>query len=208
MAHTVPFPLPRTGSVTSGALRQWYENELGWATVPGEPVRLVTGVRFDVLEVPAEAGFAALRHLDPASPVALRAGRMRLLVAAGSAEELPGLLDWLEWGALALDLTAIGAGGHIEAPLPPEWGPGGRGRGPAGTLGSRPLPLGRTDEQGAAVWLRPPGPGCAVERVLPTLSAVGGGGGAPDLVRLVETMATQCHRVRLRRACAQPIAFS
>jgi hypothetical protein len=165
-------------------------------------------VRVDVLEVPAEAGFAALRHLAPASPVALGAGRMRLLVAAGSAEELPGLLDWLEWGSLVPDLTATGAGGHIEAPLPPEWGPGVRGRGPAGTRGSRPLPLGRTDAQGAAVWLRPPEPGCAVERVLPTLSAVGGGGGAPDLVRLVDTVATQCHRVRLRRACAQPIAFS
>jgi hypothetical protein len=200
MAHTV---LP-----ASGALRQWYENELGWATVPGEPVRLATGVRFDVLEVPAEAGFAALRHLAAASPVALCRGRMRLLVAAGSADELPGLLDWLEWGALALDLTATGAGGHVEAPLPPERRPGARGRGPAGTLGSRPLPLGRTDAQGAAVWLRPPEPGCAVERVLPTLSAVGGGGGAPDLVRLVDTMATQCHRVRLRRAYAQTIASS
>ena len=208
MAHAAPVPLPRKPPVTSGALRQWYENELGWATVPGEPVRLVTGVRFDVLDVPAEAGRAALRHLAPASPVALCAGRMRLLVAAGSAEELPGLLDWLEWGTLTLDLTATGAGGHIEAPLPPEWVPDARDRGPAGALGFRPLPLGRTGAEGAAVWLRPPEPGRAVERVLPTLSAVGGGGGAPDLVRLVDTMATQCHRVRLRRACAQPIAFS
>ncbi|GAA3832322.1 SCO3374 family protein [Streptomyces chiangmaiensis] len=180
-------------------MRHWYEEELGWATVPGEPVRLLTGVRFDVLEVPAEAGLAALRHLGPASPVALCGGQLRLLVAAGSAEELPGLLEWLEWGALALDLTATGAGGHMEAPLPP---------GPAGTPGSRPFPLGRNDSQGAAVWLRPPEPGCEVELLLPMLSAVRGGGGAPDLVRLVDTMATQCHRVRLRRSCAQPFAFS
>lgn len=60
----------------------------------------------------------------------------------------------------------------------------------------------------------PPMPGRAVEPALPTLSALGGGtvgggvGGAPDLVRLVQTMATQCHRVRLRRAPAQPLAFS
>lgn len=62
-----------------------------------------------------------------------------------------------------------------------------------------------------------PEPGCEVEPSLPTLSAfsalpawqaVGGVGGAPDLVRLVDTLATQCHRVRLRRACAQPLAFS
>lgn len=119
---------------------------------------------------------------------------MWLLVAAGSAEELPGLLDWLEWGSLALDLTAIGAGGSIEAPLPPGV--------PEGPLTA----AGGTGTQGAAVWLRPPEPGCEVEPSLPTLSAVGGVGGAPDLVRLVDTMATQCHRVRLRRAGAQPLA--
>ncbi|MFE9098326.1 SCO3374 family protein [Streptomyces sp. NPDC007264] len=204
MVPTVP--LPRRPSVPGDPMRRWYENELGWATAPGEPVRLPTGLRFDVLEVPAEAGSAALRHLGPGSPVALCGGRMRLLVAAGGAEELPGLLDWLEWGGVPLDLTAIGAGGCVEAPLPPGWGtvpPG-----PAGTPGFRPLPLSRTVSQGAAVWLRPPEPGCEVEPLLPTLSALGGGGGAPDLVRLVDTMATQCHRVRLRRASAQPFAFS
>ncbi|MET8411855.1 SCO3374 family protein [Streptomyces sp. NPDC005195] len=250
MVPTVP--LPRRPLDLSDRTRQWYENELGWTTVPGAPVRLATGVRFDVLEVPAEAGFAALRHLGPTSPVTLRrnlperqgdsggpadfgapgdsgarepvlpaphensgdsavrpgdspsryggrpvrrGARMRLLVAAGSAEELPGLLDWLEWGTLALDLTAFGAGGSIGAPLPP-----GVPEGPISAGGSGP--------QGAAVWLRPPEPGCEVEASLPTLSAMGGGGGAPDLVRLVETMATQCHRIRLRRACAQPLAFS
>ncbi|MEU8982503.1 SCO3374 family protein [Streptomyces sp. NPDC048309] len=205
MVPTVPtVPLPRRPLNSSDPVRRWYENELGWATVPGPPVRLVTGLRFDVLEAPAEAGFAALRHLGPGSPVALRGDRMRLLVAAGSADELPGLLDWLEWGALApdLDLTAIGADRSIEAPLPP---------GTAGALRSSGMPSrSRVPEnsQGAAVWLRPPEMGREVEPSLPTLSAVGGGGGAPDLVRLVDTMATQCHRVRLRRACAQPLAFS
>ncbi len=174
-------------------MRQWYENELGWSTVPGPPVELLTGLRFDVLDVPAEAGYAALRHLGPGSPVAVRADRMRLLVAAGSADELPGLLDWLEWGCLSLDLRAIGAGGRIEAPLPPRGA-----RNPA-----------VDSSQGAAVWLRPPGTDCEVEPALPTLSALGGGGGgAPDLVRLVNTMATQCHRIRLRQAAAQALAFS
>ncbi|MFI5689391.1 SCO3374 family protein [Streptomyces sp. NPDC051636] len=193
------------GNSETARIRHWYENELGWETVPGEPVRLVTGLRFDVLDVPAEAGVAALRRLGPGSPVAVRGDRMRLLVAAGSAEELPGLLDWLEWGALALDLVALGADGHMEAPAPPE---------PAST-GARPLPRGAFGAvavpgalQGAAVWLRPPEPGCEVETSLPTLSALGGDAGAPDLVRLVDTLATQCHRVRLRRACAQPLAFS
>jgi hypothetical protein len=153
------------------------------------------GDRFDVLDVPAEAGRAGLRHLAPASPVAVQGDRMQLLVAAGSAEELPGLLDWLEWGALTPDLTATGEGGVMDAPLPP-------GAEPAGVR-----PAGRSGMQGAAVWLRPPEPGCAVEASLPTLSAVRGGGGAPDLVRLVDTVATQCHRLRLWRACAQPLAL-
>ncbi|MEV6486696.1 SCO3374 family protein [Streptomyces sp. NPDC051576] len=199
MVDTVPpvatVPLPRRPLDPDDGRRHWYENALGWRTVPGEPLRLVTGLRFDVLDVPVEAGVAALWRLGPDSPVAVRGDRMRLLVAAGSAEELPGLLDWLEWGALApeLDLLALGEGGHMEAPPVPGTGPG----------SGRPRPL-----QGAAVWLRPPEPGCEVEASLPTLSAVGGVGGAPDLVRLVDTVATQCHRVRLRRSCAQPLAFS
>ncbi|MER7405565.1 SCO3374 family protein [Streptomyces sp. NPDC000070] len=353
-----PIPLPRRPLDASCRVRRWYENELGWPTVPGAPLRLAVGVRYDVLDVPAEAGHAALRRLGPVSPVALLGDRMRLLVAPGSAEELPGLLEWLEWGTLPLDLTAIGAGGAMEAPWPPgvdtpvfhgadgsvsrergglppcetavpliretdgsvsrargglptdgtgaflfretdgsmphkrgglppcetdvpliretdglmprETGgslPDGTGRplphemthasffhetdretggslpceegftppGPErgglvprqafapsnqqhrGTYGAlspepgfsrgRPLPLGRFGSQGAAVWLRPPEPGCEVEASLPTLSALGGGGDAPDLVRLVNTVATQCHRVRLRHACAQPPAL-
>lgn len=215
MAGTVPprttVPLPRRPLDPDDRQRHWYENELGWRTVPGEPLRLVTGLRFDVLDVPVEAGAAALWRMGPDSPVAVRGDRMRLLVAAGSAEELPGLLDWLEWGALAsaLDLVALGADGHMEAPSRP----GERlARAPlpgAGPAEGRSLPPGRSRPlQGAAVWLRPPEPGCEVEASLPTLSAVGGVGGAPDLVRLVDTVATQCHRVRLRRSCAQPLAFS
>ncbi|KPI26445.1 hypothetical protein OV320_6114 [Actinobacteria bacterium OV320] len=196
---TVPLPRrPLDPDDPADRIRGWYENELGWPTVPGEPVRLLVGERFDVLDVPAEAGLAALRRLAPGSPVAVRGDRMRLLVAAGGAEEVPGILQWLEWGALPLDLTAIGAGELIEAPLPPPGGSQGRDPGP-----NRPGPV-----QGAAVWLRPPVAGCEAEAPLPTMSALGGVGGAPDLVRLVDTLATHCHRVRLRRSSAQPLAFS
>ncbi|MEV7320247.1 SCO3374 family protein [Streptomyces sp. NPDC093970] len=188
------------------ALRHWYENDLGWATVPeapGEPLRLVTGVRFDVLDVPAAAGAKALRHLGPGSPVALQGDRMRLLVAAGSAEELPGLLEWLEWGPLALDLRALGADGRMDAPARPEpLSIGTRVRPEAAEdLAGPPEAVGLPQPvEGAAVWLRPPGPGREAEDSLPrmpALPAMGGVGCAPDLVRLVDTMATECHRVRL-----------
>ncbi|KOV68504.1 proline-rich protein [Streptomyces sp. MMG1121] len=195
---------------------------MGWTTVPGRPLRLLAGVRFDVLDVPAEAGAGALRHLAPGSPVALRGDRMELLMAAGSAEELPGLLDWLEWSAVTLDLRALGAGDVLEAPAPPEQGavsaPESLLAPPESGPESPPeTGSGSVSVRGAAVWLRPPRPGCEVEASLPALSAVGREGSAPDLVRLVDTVAAWCHRIRLRRACAgpspafwrdQPLAFS
>ncbi|MCX3058428.1 SCO3374 family protein [Streptomyces beihaiensis] len=194
-------PLEAAGDVTGpDPVRQWYERELGWAVRRGPDGPLLpTGLGFDVLELPADAGFGMLRRLDPRSPVALSGETMQLLVAAGSADELPGLLEWLEWGSLPQDLVAVGAGGSIGAPTPP----------------------GMTGPQEAAVWVRPPEPGRETEPVLAELrsptaaptgpaasaasawSAAGGGGGAPDLVRLVDMAATQCHRARLRRACAQ-----
>ncbi|MFI6644495.1 SCO3374 family protein [Streptomyces sp. NPDC050504] len=206
MAITVPIPrAPRPGP--PGGIAEWYENELGWATAqaPGDsPVQLVTGLRFDVLELPADAGHAVLRRCGGTGPVALMGQRMRILLAAGSADEVPGLLEWLEWGGVALDLTAVGAGGRITAPVPPA--PADR---PAG---------GPAGAQGTARWLRPPEPRREVEPVLPAFTGfarAGAGGsrasGAPDLVRLVDAAATECHRVRLTRGArrgAQPLAFS
>ncbi|HLL36103.1 MAG TPA: SCO3374 family protein [Streptomyces sp.] len=202
----------------SDRLRGWYENDLGWPVVPGRPLRLVVGPRFDVLDVPAAAGLAALRHLAPGSPVAAQGGRVRLLTAPGTAQELPGLLDWLEWGSLDLDLTALGEGTLMDAPrVGAEWSLGespvtssvtAPAAAPRGE-GGPPVAVGRGGSaQGAAVWVRPPGSVRETEASLPTLSALGGGGGAPDLVRVVDTVATHCHRIRLRRVGAQPLAFS
>lgn len=189
-------PPPRS-SPDEADCAQWYERELGWATAGTSPVRLLTGLRFDVLELPAAAGHAALRRAGRTGPVALAGRRMRLLVAPGSADELPGLLDWLEWGGIALDLTATGSGGHMTAPVPP----------------GRPL-----GSPGAAFWLRPPELRQELEPMLPALTGLGSrGGDTPDLVRLVDAAATECHRARLKHARAQlltdrptvqPLAFS
>ncbi|MFH8981871.1 SCO3374 family protein [Streptomyces varsoviensis] len=203
MTPAAPVPRPRA---PLDAVRRWYERELGWPAAggtAGEPVQLLTGVRFDVLELPSDAGFAVLRRVARTGPVAYdpAAGAVRLLVAAGSADELPGLLDWLEWGGIALDLTALGAGGRIAAPTPDAVA----GSREAVRVGSR-----------ETVWVRPPEPGCEVEPTLP-VTGLGGGGGAPDLVRLVGAAATECHRARLLRASrarsgrpsgVQPLAFS
>ncbi|MEU1279324.1 SCO3374 family protein [Streptomyces sp. NPDC005805] len=185
MALTVPHP--RSSPERDAA--HWYRTALGWETAEGPPLQLPTGEAFDVLELPADAGAALLARGPATGPVALEGAVVRLLVAAGSAEELPGLLQWLDWDGVALDLTAIGAGGRITAPPQP------------GSI--RPT---------AARWLRPPGR----EARLPALAGPGGGGAAPDLVRLVATAAGECHRFRLlraRRAPAgkpgnQPLAFS
>ncbi|MDQ0795705.1 SCO3374 family protein [Streptomyces sp. B1I3] len=194
MALLVP---PPRSSPESDDRAQWYARELDWVTAGSSPVLLPTGLRFDVLDMPAEAGHAALRRVGSTGPVALAGPRMHVLVAVGSAEELPGLLDWLEWGGIALDLAVSGSGGYITAPVPP------------GGAAARP---------GAAFWLRPPEPHRAVEPALPALAGLGSrGGDAPDLVRLVDAAATECHRARLTRArthlladrpTGQPLAFS
>ncbi|MET9885974.1 SCO3374 family protein [Streptomyces sp. NPDC006430] len=197
MAVTVP--LPRIAPEDSYA--SWYEGVLGWSVAGGSPAQLVTGTRFDVLELPSDAGTELLRRPVSTGPVARMGRKMRFLVAAGSAAELDGLLDWLEWGGVALDLTAVGVGGRITAPAPP----------------GHPL---EESSRGAAVWLRPPEQGC--EALLPSLPGPGQGAGprqgaaGPDLVRLVAAAATECHRARLRRrtpprareAAGQPLAFS
>ncbi|MER7761284.1 SCO3374 family protein [Streptomyces sp. NPDC097619] len=200
MRPTVPPPRTplegaRPPALPLGRAARWYADELGWPVTAGEPARLLTGTTFDVLELPADAGASVLDRGVATGPVALLGRRMRFLVAAGAAEELEGLLAWLEWGGVALDLTALGAGGRILAPVPP----------------------GRAGEgcQGAAVWLRPPVPGCGA--LLPALTVLGRSagsgapGGAPDLVRLVGAAATECHRARLlrtRRTAGQALAFS
>ncbi|MFJ3906641.1 SCO3374 family protein [Streptomyces sp. NPDC090025] len=194
MAFTVPSPRaplgdPAAPRADSGgpALARWYEDELGWATAAGPPVQLVTGRRFDVLELPATAGRGVLRRIGrETGPVALMGRRMRLLVAAGSAEELPGLLEWLEWGGISLDLATLGAEGRMTAPVPPGWRPTGRS-GPGGA--------------GAAVWLRAPEPGREVESSLPALRPSSRGRAVPPcLTRLVAVAAAECHRARLLSA--------
>ncbi|MBB5939413.1 SCO3374 family protein [Streptomyces zagrosensis] len=247
-----PLPITRTPPshpcavgphASQHAVREWYERVLGWPASPAceGPVQLLTGLRFDVLALPADAGDAVLRRVPRTGPVAVHGPTMLFLVAPGSADELPGLLDWLEWGGVPLELTALGIGGRMAAPAPIPAIVGER-------LGSRET----------ATWVRPPRPGCEAgqtpppreaqqprqalqpqqprqaQEALPSLGLRHGEGArgfhglpdsagmdgfqsdlhAPNLVRLVSAVATECHRARLLRVRrndagrAQPLAFS
>ncbi|MFF8671942.1 bifunctional DNA primase/polymerase [Streptomyces sp. NPDC015242] len=74
-----------------------------WEERPDAPVVLPCGSVFDVVSAPAMFGRRMLDRLwddGPGSgPVAEYRGRMLLFAAPGTAQRLPALLEWEEWGA-------------------------------------------------------------------------------------------------------------
>jgi hypothetical protein len=73
-----------------------------WEERPGAPVVLPCGSVFDVVSAPAMFGRRMLDRLwddGPGSgPVAEFRGRMLVFAAPGTAQRLPALLEWEEWG--------------------------------------------------------------------------------------------------------------
>lgn len=171
----------------------------------------VESLRCDVLEMPAEAGWGVLRGRPATGPVALTGGRMRFLIAEGGAAELPGLLDWLEWGGIPLDLSAAPAavrswpptlwlrppGKAALARLPAVRLPVGTGAGRGGGVVDGDVVEDDVDVVGDVVR-------DAVEMdgdrsyadgdAVPARNRVAD---RPDLVRLVSAAATACHRLAL-----------
>jgi hypothetical protein len=74
-----------------------------WADRPTAPVVLPCGSAFDVVNAPAIFGRRMLDRLwdeGPGSgPVAIYRGRMLLFATPGTAQRLPSLLEWEEWGS-------------------------------------------------------------------------------------------------------------
>ncbi|MET9121792.1 hypothetical protein [Streptomyces sp. NPDC004528] len=74
-----------------------------WEDRPTAPVVLPCGTAFDVVNAPAIFGRRMLDHLwdeGPGSgPVAVFRGRVLLFGAPGTAQRLPSLLEWEEWGS-------------------------------------------------------------------------------------------------------------
>ncbi|WP_069172914.1 hypothetical protein [Streptomyces griseus] len=73
-----------------------------WRAHPASPGVLPCGSTFDVVSVPALFGRRMLEQLwaeGPGSgPVATHRGRMLLFASPGTAQRLPSLLAWEEWG--------------------------------------------------------------------------------------------------------------
>jgi hypothetical protein len=74
-----------------------------WRERPNAPLVLPCGSAFDVVSAPALFGRRMLDRLwedGPGSgPVAAHRGRMLLFAAPGTAQRLPALMEWEEWGS-------------------------------------------------------------------------------------------------------------
>ncbi|MBL1080480.1 bifunctional DNA primase/polymerase [Streptomyces actinomycinicus] len=112
-----------------------------WRDHPDAPVVLPCGTAFDVVNAPAIFGRRMLDRLwgdGPGSgPVAVFRGRMLLFAAPGTAQRLPSLLAWEEWGSQRAGgvppLLCHGTGDAVTVP-----------------------PLTCADTSGAARWLVAP----------------------------------------------------
>ncbi|MEV0122008.1 hypothetical protein AB0I16_10745 [Streptomyces sp. NPDC050703] len=91
-----------------------------WRARPCAPAVLPCGSAFDVVSVPAVFGRRMLDHLwdeGPGSgPVAVHRGRTLLFAAPRTAQRLPSLLGWEEWGARVPSVLCHGAGDAITVP--------------------------------------------------------------------------------------------
>ncbi|MEU9336865.1 hypothetical protein AB0D49_27485 [Streptomyces sp. NPDC048290] len=89
----------------------------GWQEQPDAPVVLPCGTAFDVVSAPVVFGRRMLDRMwddGPGSgPVAVYRGRVLLFAASGTAQRLPSLLHWEEWGARAGDPSRGGRAGGI-----------------------------------------------------------------------------------------------
>ncbi|MES9555343.1 hypothetical protein ABZ776_29670 [Streptomyces sp. NPDC007076] len=87
-----------------------------WEAHPSSPGVLPCGSAFDVVNVPTLFGRRMLEHLwsdGPGSgPVATHRGRMLLFASPGTAQRLPSLLDWEEWGGGTEPRAAMGPQGR------------------------------------------------------------------------------------------------
>lgn len=175
----------------------------------------------DVVSVPEAAGREALARLlgygQPAvapGPVALSAGgRVLFYVASGGAEDLPELLEWLDWGGVRLDLTAVPAEQLTDPPvrwLHPSTVPMQRPGEPAGVEAEAGPEDEDEAEAGAGDKAEDVEGAGGVDGAARAVTAVGvsrrhsyptpGLPEAPELIALLATLAAACHRLAVAAA--------
>ncbi|MFD8740392.1 bifunctional DNA primase/polymerase [Streptomyces sp. NPDC059618] len=102
-----------------------------WRERPDAPVVLLCGSAFDVVSTSALFGRRMLDRLwdeGPGSgPVAAHRGRILLFAAPGTAQRLPSVMEWEEWGPGTAQGHGSGAAGEGAAGLQGDVGNGGRG---------------------------------------------------------------------------------
>ncbi len=97
-----------------------------WAAAPTAAVTLPCGTAFDVISMDALFGRRVVGRLwtdgPGTGPVAARCGRVLLFATPGTAQRLPALLGWEEWGATAPPLLCYGRGDAVTVPplFPPD----------------------------------------------------------------------------------------
>lgn len=112
-----------------------------WRERPEAPVVLLCGSAFDVVSASALFGRRMLDRLwdeGPGSgPVAAYRGRILLFAAPGTAQRLPSLMEWEEWGTAAAGREGTGErGGHPGTGADGTAGGAAAGSGGAGAGGT------------------------------------------------------------------------
>ncbi|WP_252395717.1 bifunctional DNA primase/polymerase [Streptantibioticus parmotrematis] len=91
-----------------------------WSARPSAPSVLPCGTVFDVVNLPALFGRRMLERLWTAGPgcgpVALQNNRVLVFAEPGTADRLPSLLSWEEWGERVPRPLCHGAGDAVTVP--------------------------------------------------------------------------------------------
>ncbi|CDR09597.1 bifunctional DNA primase/polymerase [Streptomyces iranensis] len=127
--HTAAFVTPAGADWLASASASPRGVQALWAAAPTAPVTLPCGTAFDVISMDALFGRRVVGRLwtdgPGTGPVAAQGGRVMLFATPGTAQRLPALLGWEEWGAAAPPLLCYGRGDAVTVPplFPPDPGP-------------------------------------------------------------------------------------
>ncbi|MBL1112375.1 bifunctional DNA primase/polymerase [Streptomyces sp. 110] len=126
--HTAAFVTPAGADWLASASASPRGVQALWAAAPTAPVTLPCGTAFDVISMDALFGRRVVGRLwtdgPGTGPVAAQGGRVMLFATPGTAQRLPALLGWEEWGAAAPPLLCYGRGDAVTVPplFPPDPG--------------------------------------------------------------------------------------